>query len=343
MGVAPLPVLILLIVLTVSCVLHCVHRKRHDVTAQQRITKNPVTLVHRVTQYALQSPTSPGHRGFLARLNNARQSKGGPADDEDVDNVTKFLFLVLLMASLFGFFFWDDMWAMSFISYVIHANINNRGDFYWPIYAFMSSQVATSAVVAICVPIYQCIIRPFMGKRSFPLLWRIFVGLVLQLASLALLTWIGATTTSRLDSDELSEFCDYSRIDGASRPDNEGELTSWYILAIPQLINGISHLLVIPAVLELILTDAPRIMQGLLIGLWYSMQSIHVLVSIIETATCAVFYWQYYLMKISLVLLSIIAFGVVSWFYKRNQVMRINRATSMQSQNQVVANNEDTC
>ena len=39
-------------------------------------------------------------------------------------------------------------------------------------------------------------------------------------------------------------------------------------------------------------------MQGLLIASWYAMQSIHVTVSIVETATCAVIYWQYYIMKI---------------------------------------------
>ena len=137
-------------------------------------------------------------------------------------------------------------------------------------------------------------------------------------------------------------MCAYSRNQDAGYPTDDGEVISLYILAIPQVINGFSQLLVFPAVIELILTEAPRAMQGLLIGLWYAMQSIHVIVSIVETATCGVFYWQYYLMKLALVLMSIIAFGVVSFFYKRNQVMRINRVTSIQGQNEVVTDSKNT-
>ena len=96
-----------------------------------------------------------------------------------------------------------------------------------------------------------------------------------------------------------------------------GEGLDWYILVIPQVVNGFSQLLVFPAVIDLILTDTPRVVQGLLIGIWYAMQSIHVIVSIIETATCAVFYWPYYISKIVLVLVSIITFAIISSFYKR--------------------------
>ena len=73
--------------------------------------------------------------------------------------------------------------------------------------------------------------------------------------------------------------------------------------------------------IELILNDAPHVMQGLLIGIWYAMQSIHVIVSIIETAACVVYNWPYYLLKIALVLASTIAFATVAYFYKRRLVV----------------------
>ena len=87
------------------------------------------------------------------------------------------------------------------------------------------------------------------------------------------------------------------------------------------MINGVSQLLVFPAVLELILNDAPRVMQGLLIGIWYAMQSIHIIVSIIETAACVVYNWPYYIVKIALVLASTIAFGIIANVYKRRRVV----------------------
>ena len=107
------------------------------------------------------------------------------------------------------------------------------------------------------------------------------------------------------------------------------------------MIIGFSQLLVFPAVIELILTNAPRVMHGLLIGLWYSLQSIHLIVGIIETATCAVLYWQYYLIKIAIVLVSIISFGATALYFRRKQVTRHDHMTSMDDQNELVAHSEN--
>ena len=136
----------LLVFLLFTCIVHCVRIKSGQKVVQPRITKNPVTLVYRVTRFALQGPASPSHRSFFARLNNTRQSKGGPTKDDDVDSVLAFWLVMLLMASLYGFFFWDDMWAMPL------ANGLTDSDSFSAILS-LSSQATTSVVVVICVPI----------------------------------------------------------------------------------------------------------------------------------------------------------------------------------------------
>ena len=50
----------------------------------------------------------------------------------------------------------------------------------------------------------------------------------------------------------------------------------WFI--IPQLLNGLSSMLVSMTVFEFICAQAPRTTQGLLIGLWYATFSIRYLV-----------------------------------------------------------------
>ena len=82
--------LVIIGVFVITFVFHCAHRTFCGIATVQHITKNPVKLVCRVTQSALQHPASPGHRGFFTRLNNTKWSKGGPADDEEVDSVAKF-------------------------------------------------------------------------------------------------------------------------------------------------------------------------------------------------------------------------------------------------------------
>ena len=203
----PIIMFMFLVVFGVTSVIHCLHRASGKIIKVHRITENPVTLVSRVTRYALQHPA--GHGGLLARLNNFRRSKGGPADDEEIDSVAKFWLLVLLMVSLFGFMFWDDMWAVSFVN-GLSEGLNFETGF--SVLFFTSSQLTTSAVVVICVPVYQLIVRPFMGKCCFLLLWRILIGLFLELISLAVVTWGSAATISRIGSEAPSDVCGYSKL-----------------------------------------------------------------------------------------------------------------------------------
>ena len=93
------------------------------------------------------------------------------------------------------------MWAVSLVNGLIE-------DLDLSCHSFKSSQVTTTAVVVICVPVYQFIIRLFMARYSF-LLWRILMELTLELISLALVTWTSAVTTSRIGSEALPNLNDY--------------------------------------------------------------------------------------------------------------------------------------
>ena len=57
-------------------------------------------------------------------------------------------------------------------------------------------------------------------------------------------------------------------------------------------------------------------MQGLLICLWYALQSINVAIGVIGYVSCIAFYWEYYAVKTVLVFLSITLFLSVSQKYK---------------------------
>ena len=57
-----------------------------------------------------------------------------------------------------------------------------------------------------------------------------------------------------------------------------------WLIAIPQALNGLAHVLVFMTVLEFIFAQAPHSMQGLLIGLWYALQSINVGINVVEVS-----------------------------------------------------------
>ena len=204
-------------------------------------------------------------------------------------------------------------------------------------------------VIVVCIPVYQLIIWPFFSKCIPRMLTRMKIGLVVVLLSLLSTTVIShqafnslayyknkttyaepscagaiiqntSTTPASICSVFHShrwceEIANASVLHEHSSYSPSQPVMSWLIL-IPQALNGIAHMLVFLTVLEFIFAQAPHRMQGLLIGLWYAMQSINVGIGVIGNVACVAFYWEYYLAKTVLVFLSIVLFFYASRKYK---------------------------
>ena len=93
----------------------------------------------------------------------------------------------------------------------------------------------------------------------------------------------------------------------------------WFI--IPQLLNGLSSLLVSMTVFEFISAQAPRTTQGLLIGLWYATFSIrYLVVGILNNVIIERMSWLIYEgVKGFLILVSLVLFSCVSTRYRYRQ------------------------
>ena len=93
----------------------------------------------------------------------------------------------------------------------------------------------------------------------------------------------------------------------------------WFI--IPQLLNGLSSLLVSMTVFEFISAQAPRTTQGLLIGLWYATFSIrYVVVGVLNNIIIERRSWLIYEgVKGFLILASLVLFSCVSRSYRYRQ------------------------
>ena len=93
----------------------------------------------------------------------------------------------------------------------------------------------------------------------------------------------------------------------------------WFI--IPQLLNGLSSLLVSMTVFEFICAQAPRTTQGLLIGLWYATFSIrYLLVDLVDAFLFEKTSWLIFEgVKVFLILMSLVLFSCVSRRYRYRQ------------------------
>ena len=85
--------------------------------------------------------------------------------------------------------------------------------------------------------------------------------------------------------------------------------------------HGLAFLLVFLSALEFILAQAPRSMQGLLIGLWYAWYSVKMLLTIMSYVAFRHNYRQYWpsLLRVVLSIVSLLLFLVVSSCYRRRR------------------------
>ena len=103
------------------------------------------------------------------------------------------------------------------------------------------------------------------------------------------------------------------------------------LIVLSQVLNGLATFLIFLTALEFILAQAPRCMQGLLIGMWYAYQAIGTLVkatSVLTVENVRCHYWPTSL-KTVLALFSLIVYVVVSHrvyrYRQREEPSNINR------------------
>ena len=129
--------------------------------------------------------------------------------------------------------------------------------------------------------------------------------------------YIGGTTVppNSLDTLDCQQYND---------PVNNTFL--WFI--IPQLLNGLSSLLVSMTIFEFICAQAPRTTQGLLIGVWYATFSIrYLVVGILDNLIIERRSWLIYEgVNGFLILLSLVLFSCVSRHYcyrQRDKIVNV--------------------
>ena len=93
---------------------------------------------------------------------------------------------------------------------------------------------------------------------------------------------------------------------------------SFLWLMVPQVLHGLAQVLTNMTVLEFICAQAPRTMQGLLIGLWYAMFSIRYLpMGLLDiTFQTSQYFYIYQGVRALIVLVSLVLFSFVAQRYK---------------------------
>ena len=308
----------LLIVVIICC---C----RHHLFNEPVGHTNPVKQIFQVLNYSAQHKQPLRRSAFTygelppSRLDLGKEKYGGPFTTEQVENVKSFGRIFLIMLTLFGLLLLQGSGGQSGN---IYLNYYYRNGTEW----FSSLEIGTSLslmyyVIIIGIPAYMCLLRPCLHNHLPNLLRKkMGIGLFMITVAFTLTTiYIALMYISYTYNDVLC-FSNETFVSILRDPFGLHRYEI-FLLITSQFISGLSYLLVFLTILEFILAQAPRSMQGLLIGLWYAYQSLAVVVRLVSVLTLQdvhCHYWPYIVMTV-LAIVSLLLYLLVSRWYKYRQ------------------------
>ena len=262
----------------------------------QKAGLNPFKNIYRVLKYAWKHKVPQRRSAFTyweedipPRIDLGKDKYGGPFNTEEVEDTKTFLRILPLLLCLFGYQLAGD-------GYSAPEHLQRTSCPSLPVLLLIiANPLHMSALVTVVgIPLYRLVIvklLPACGKVL--MLTRMWIGLYLSLLQVVLYLVVVLNHDNKGKIDEFiktqANFHNKSTHRYVCYDIRKHYNTSvrfggpvdniylWFI--IPQLLNGLSSLLVSMTVFEFICAQAPpRTTQGLLIGLWYATFSIRYLV-----------------------------------------------------------------
>lgn len=309
---------------SVSLTLLTLRRRRFAV---HPIGNNPLKEIYLVLVYAKSHPQPVQRSAFTycddqppTRLDFGKERFGGPFTDEQIEDTRVFLWMCLLLSTLVGYELVGD-------SYLIGNWLESMGYSTRPscLLFGIDSENFVHLVVLVGVPVQQLIVAPRMRSFDMHMLRRMGVGLVFALTAVLSVTFIGAMLLSDNPSNILVQNCSSLVLNATLDVDNStsGGLTYMYVLVIPQVFKGLAYLFVFITTLEFICAQTPNALKGVVIGFWYSLQSVqYLLVGLLDQlqihkyTSDTIGWYVYQISKCSAIFVSIVLFIMVADRYR---------------------------
>ena len=305
---------------------------------------NPFKMVYKVLKYSWKHKI-PEHRSAFTyweediprRIDLGKNKYGGPFTNEEVEDTKTFLRILPLLLCLFGYHLVGN-------GYSAPEQLQRTSCPSLPVLLLIIyNPLHLSTLVSVVgIPLYRlAITKVFPRVKYIRMLTKMWIGLYLSLLQVVLYIIVVVnhdttywqqhhTVIPNLTQYLPSTQCyitrtgcyfafDSSGLDGHQYNDPVDNTYLWFI--IPQLLNGLSSLLVSMTVFEFICAQAPRTTQGLLIGLWYATFSIrYLVVAILDNLIIERRSWLICEgVKGFLILVSLVLFSCVSRRYRYRQ------------------------
>ena len=315
-SVLPIIVCILFVVTGFFCI--CCFKRYLVIEPAQH--NNPIILIWRVMKYAWKHKQPVKRSAFTygepppSRLDLGKERYGGPFTTEQVENVKSFWnILPIIFGTIILSFLESNLRLLNDIFSSTNCKFVSECVF------FDYPAIIPYGVVVVSIPIHQLLIVPYFSRYIPSMLKRIWIGLVLVLVQLVVMTINFFENSTGTSGSGLSLTKIY-----------EETTITQHILIVLQFFEGISIMLVFTGSLEFILAQAPRTMQGILIGLflmqYYFIWNMNELIS--SYLNYHQHWWVTYSTVITcLALIPVIVYTIAACRYKyrqRNELSDVN-------------------
>ena len=275
------PVLIFLAIVLLGVTLCLEKYKRHWFFIEPG-SNNPYKLVYKVVKFA-KDHTNPIRRSAFtycedelpSRFDLGKEKYGGPFTTEEVENVKAFLGIVRVLLTVGPIFFVEIAFSENLPGLVLIPI-----DYYYypsvPSYTyFYGSGCLTPLLILVLIPLYLCLLRPFIHDYIPGMLKRMGLGMVLLLIS-GLCTLVMGVVRNKCVPTII-----YNYIIHECGLSNFLDNINTNFLIIQFLFNAVSYLLLYVSAFEFICAQSPYSMKGLLIGTFFAIKGVSQLLGIL--------------------------------------------------------------
>ena len=295
-------------------------------------SRNPYKLVYKVIKFAAQHKSPIRRSAFTycedelpSRMDLAKDKYGGPFTTEQVEDVKAFLGILQVLLTL-GSVFTTDTAANDMLYkfsnhlhnnwYSQHASTPDKGHYLLILQNYFEVGGLTELMIMFLIPLYICILRPFIRCYIPGMLKRIGLGMIIRL--LSLLSILLIDTLGHVQHSNNQCFL---------QQHSESDLgISVHYLIFTYILNALNVILFYTAIYEFICAQSPHAMKGLLIGTFFLIKGLFQFLGI--TAVLFPFTWWgfetsfpscgfvYYLINIVVAVIGLVAY---SWVARRYQ------------------------
>ena len=307
-----------LVALFQVCISHC----SKDWFVIDATTFKPYRLLYRVTRFTRRHKVPIRRSAFTycedeipCGLDLGKHKYGGPFTTEQVEDVKAFYGILRVLLALGPVFFLDiSTGAMLFkISRKVRFNHNVALEY------LVGEGLLSRFLTVVCIPVYICLVRPFVFNYIPGMLKRIGLGVLLMLASCG--CTLVMLTVAHVEQEEVFG-CMFDQLGS-----NASVLLfpSQYAPYAQCCLASLFTVLLYPALYEFICSQSPHAMKGLLLGLCFAIKGLFEFVGLITVLLFTIFAkkqvlpscgMEYYILNVAVGVVALVVYSCIARRYK---------------------------